>query len=71
MDTVNDVMGDYDEMSTASIVSYARDYFKDVYGFRPSIRLDCDSDIRAYYIGMILECEQTIQKMSKTDGWNI
>ena len=58
-------------MTTDQLVAYARDYFKDVYGFRPYIRLNEGDDIRAYYVRMILECDESVQKMSKTDGWNI
>jgi len=74
MSRIKDIMSDYDETTTESIVGYARDYFKDTWGFRPG-NPDADSDyeIRAYYITLIMACDEYLIKMSETDrkieGW--
>ena len=80
MGKLKDIMCDYDETSTASIVAYARDYFKDTFGFRPGFRpegIDSCSDyvIRAHHITMIMACDEYLINMSETDrkfeGWDI
>lgn len=76
MSKLKDIIEDYDETSTASIVAYARDYHKDTFGFRPEgMDSDSDSDIRAYYITMIMTCDDYLIRMSETDrkleGWEI
>ena len=76
MGKLKDIMSDYDETSTASIVAYARDYHKDTFGFRPE-GIDSCSDyvIRAHHITMIMACDEYLIKMSETDreteGWDI
>ena len=78
MGKLKDIMSDYDETTTASIVGYACDYFKDTFGFRPGFdlsTLSSDYEIRAYYITMIMTCDEYLIKMSETDreneGWGI
>lgn len=76
MGKLKDIMGDYDGTTTESIVGYARDYFKDTFGFRPE-GIDSYSDyvIRAHHITMIMACDEYLIKMSETDreieGWDI
>ena len=74
MGKLKDIIEDYDETSTASIVAYARDYHKDTFGFRPEgIDSDSDTDIRAYYITMIMYCDEYLIKTRGSrddDGWD-
>ena len=74
MSKLKDIISDYDETSTASIIAYARDYHKDTFGFRPEgIDSDSDWDIRAYYITMIMYCDEYLIKTRgsrDTDGWD-
>ena len=71
---LQDVLSDYEFTTTRSIIGYARDYFKDTFGFRPeSIQSDSDTDIRAHYIGMIIECDEYLIKnrdTRKNNGWD-
>ena len=76
MSKLKDIMGDYDGTTTESIVGYARDYFKDTFGFRPETWLSgSDFETRAHYITMIMTCVEYIIKKSETDreneGWGI
>lgn len=76
MSKLKDVMIDYDETTTEAIVGYARDYFKDTFGFRPGdTDSESDFEIRAYYITLIMACDEYLIKMSETDrkfeGWDI
>ena len=76
MAKLKDIMSDYDESTTSSIIAYARDYFKDTWGFRPGdTPAESDYDIRAYYITLIMACDEYLIKMSETDrkieGWDI
>ena len=76
MAKLKDIMGDYEGITTESIVGYARDYFKDTFGFRPETWLSgSDFETRAHYITMIMTCDEYLIKMSETDrkfeGWDI
>lgn len=68
-------MSDYDESTTSSIISYASDYFKDTWGFRPDyIDSDSDYEIRAYYITLIMSCDEYLirtRDTRDTDGWDV
>ena len=75
MGKLKDIIEDYDETSTASIIGYARDYFKDTFGFRPE-GIDSDSDyvIRAHYIHMIMTCDDYLirtRDTRDTEGWDV
>jgi len=74
MSKLKDIISDYDETSTASIIAYARDYFKDTFGFRPEgIQSESDTDIRAHYIHMIMTCDDYLIRTRDTrytDGWD-
>jgi hypothetical protein len=76
MSRVKDIMGDYDGTTTEAIVGYARDYFKDTFGFRPETYLSGSNfETRAHYITMIMTCDEYLIKMSETarkiEGWDI
>ena len=74
MSKLKDIISDYDETTTASIIAYARDFHKDTFGFRPEgIDSGSDTDIRAYYITMIMYCDEYLIKTRgsrDTDGWD-
>jgi hypothetical protein len=60
MAKVKDVLENYAHMSTAQLIAECRDYFKDTFGFRPSdTDAESDFDIRAYYITLIMACDES------------
>ena len=68
MSKLKDIISDYDETTTESIVAYARDYFKDTFGFRPEgIVSESNFEIRAYYITLIMACDEYNEN---NDGWD-
>ncbi len=74
MSKLKDIISDYDETTTESIVGYARDYFKDTFGFRPETWLSgSDFETRAHYIHMIMTCDDYLIRTRDTrytDGWD-
>jgi hypothetical protein len=71
MSKVKDVLENCAHMSTVSLIAECRDYFKYTFGFRPEgIDSDSDTDIRAYYITLILACDEYNENNTNDDEWD-
>lgn len=75
MAKVKDVLENYAHMSTVQLIAECRDYFKDTFGFRPGdTPAESDYEIRAYYITLIMACDEYLIKTRDTrdtDGWDV
>jgi hypothetical protein len=58
-------------MDTEQLVAECRDYFKDTFGFRPETYLSGSNfETRAYYITLIMACDEYNENNPNNDGWD-